>query len=198
MNRSKASGILHLEQQIRQQGGPCRIDDLVHFPFKSHGELVQSQLRGEVSFGSVYDSDILDIFGTKSEIRAHRFWLSLPIIIVITNITLAVVYKEWILLLGVVSTLIGFFGSSPNNPLKGAISGLGMIAFIGSFFVLEWTWSVIIGSMVFSQIFAMTAREQQRSVLQDRALESEILFCYLFKNKYLSIKNTKTNRVLVS
>jgi hypothetical protein len=123
-------------------------------------------------------------------------WVSLPIIIGIADIILAIFFKKWILLLGVPFALIGFISSSPYSALKSIVSGLGGLAFVGSFFFLDWTWSTIIGSMLFAQIFTLIAREQYRMVVEEQALRSEVFFCYMFKKGHLLIKDNKTKRII--
>src|SRR5690606_28850525 len=114
--------------------------------------------------------------------------------IIVTDIVLAIVFKQWILLLGILFAIIGFLSSSPFNPMKDNVSGLGIMVFIASFFFLDWTWSVIIGSLLFTHIFLLTAREQYRIIVEERALQSEVFFCYMLKYKYILVKDNKTNK----
>lgn len=194
MNKNDFDRFARVEQQIIDQGVTHRLNQLSDFPYKSLDELKTAHKNKEINFGSNYNGDFISVIGTSGENVAHAVWISLPIIIVIADIVLAIVFKKWILLLGVVFALIGFLSSSPYSPLKNIVSGLGAIMFIASFFVFDWTWAVIIGSLLFSQIFTLTAREQYRTVVEERALQSEVFFCYMLKNKYIFVKDKKTNK----
>ena len=191
MNKKDLDRLARVEQQIIEQGNPHKLSHLHDFQYKTLEELKAAHRNKDIVFGSDYSGDFLQVIGTTTDIVIHIFWISLPIIIIIVDIVLAIMLKKWILLWGILFALIGFFSSSPYNSLKEPISGLGTLFFIASFFFLDWTWSVLIGSMLFSQIFAMTAREQYRSVVEERGLQSEIFFCYMLKNETPSCKGHK-------
>lgn len=195
MNKKDLDRFARVEKQIIEQGNTAKLSQLHDFPYKNLDELKAAHRNKDIVFDSDYSGDFLQVIGTTADNVIHTFWISLPIIIIIVDILLAIMLKKWILLWGILFALIGFFSSSPYNTLKKPISGLGTLFFIASFFFLDWTWSILIGSMLFSQIFAMTAREQYRSVVEERGLQSEIFFCYMLKTKHLLVKDTKTNKV---
>lgn len=56
--------------------------------------------------------------------------------------------------------------------------------------------SWVIAGFYAGYIFASTVREQFRSVMEERALESEVFFCHLYLNKVILIKDTKTGRFI--
>ena len=195
MNKNDIERFARAEEIIINQGIPYRLSHLTEFPYKTLDELKNAHKYKEIMFESDFNGELLHVIGSKSDIVANMFWLFLPIIIVLADIVLAIVFKKWILLLGILFVLIGYLSSSPYNQLKNSVSGLGGLFFIGSFFFLDWTWSIIIGSMLFSQIFTLTAREQCRTVIKERALKSEIFFVYMLKNSYLAVRDTKTAKL---
>jgi hypothetical protein len=195
MNKSDIDRFARVEQQIIEQGVPHRLSQLSDFPYKTLDELKTAHRNKEIIFGSDYNGDFLQVIGTKMDNFMHMIWVSLPIFIVIANIVIAFVLKKWVLFWGILFALVGFLSSSPYNPLKKTVLGLGGLFFIVSFFFLDWTWSMLVGSMLFSQIFTMTAREQYRILIEERALQSEVFFCYMLKNKHLLVKDTKTDKV---
>jgi uncharacterized membrane protein len=196
MDKEDLDRFERIEKQLLDLGEALAVSELSGFPFTKYDELKSKHKKKEISFGSDYDSDFLQVIGTKYDNIIHMIWVSLPILIVIADIILAIIFKKWILLLGLLFALIGFISSSPFSPLKSIVSGLGGLTFIGSFFFLDWTWSAIIGSMLFTQIFILTAREQYRMVVEERALQSEVFFCYMFKKGHILIKDNKTNKIL--
>lgn len=195
MNSEEQTIIANLENTIIEKGGAKSIDELANFPFSSYSEVVSLFKSNELSIGTQYDGEFMRIIGTKSERKIHNFWLYLPFIIGLIDIALAIIFKKWILILGVILAVIGFSSSSPYNPMRRISISISLLLFILSFFLWEWQWSVIIGSYLLSLMFSMTAREQYRMTLTSRAMKSETFFCHLFENKLISIKNTKTNKV---
>jgi hypothetical protein len=196
MKKEDADRFARVEQQLLNLGDSLKVNELSGFPFKSFDELKLRHSEKAISFGSDYNGDLLDVIGTKSDNMIHLIWVSLPILIVITDIILAILFKKWFLLLGIPFGLVGFYSSSPYSSLKSVVSGLGSLSLICSFFFLDWTWSTIIGSMLFAQIFSLTAREQYRMVVEERALQSEVFFCYLFKKGHILVRDNSTNGVL--
>lgn len=196
MNREDIDRLARVEQQLLDLGEPLTVKELSNFPFTDYDDVKSKHSNKEISFGSDYNGDFLQVIGTKSQIVTHMFWVTLPILIAIADIILAIVFKKWILLLGLPFALIGFIASSPFSKLKSIVSGLGGLTFIASFFFLDWTWSTIVGSMLFTQIFTLTAREQYRLVLEERALQSEVFFCYMFKKGHMTIMDKNTNKIL--
>ncbi len=195
MNKEDLDRLVRVEEQFLDLGEPLTVNKLTSFPFTNYEELKSKYLNKDISFGSNYNVDFLEIIGTKSDNIIHMVWLALTVFVFIADIILAIIFKKWILLLSLPFALIGFISSSPFGSLKSIVSGLGGFTFIISFFLLDWTWSIIIGSMLFTQIFTLTAREQYRKVIEERALQSEVFFCYMFKKGHIFIKDNKSNLI---
>jgi flagellar biosynthesis protein FliP len=138
-----------------------------------------------------YKSEIMEQFGTTKDNSIHSIAFIGLIIIAITNIVLAIIYKKYIILWGILAVIIGMLSTSPSNPYWRKLCGLCGLALVLSFFYMTWEWRVIIGSMAISQILSMTAREQLRKVLIDRSLASEAIFCYLYRYKMIYIFKKK-------
>jgi hypothetical protein len=190
MNQKDKERFARVEKQLIEQGVPKSIDGLNDFLYKSFEEFKIAHLKKEISIGCKFNSEFLNVMGTNSESSWQRVWLALPIIIVLIDIILAIITKNWIILLGLPLAVFGFFSSSPFNPIRNSVSGIGMLLFICSFFFLNWTWSVILGSMLFSQIFALTAKEHYRNIIEERALNSEIFFCFMLRDGHIFISNS--------
>lgn len=185
----------NIEKIIIEKGGLSSISELPNFPFSNLTELKLALDKKEISIGSNYNGELMGDFGTKSERIMHTLWLTFAILIPIVDVVLAIIFKKWILVLGVPFALLGFFSSSPFSPLKNIVSGLGGLLFIASFFFFDWHWTIIIGSMLFCQIFFMTAREQYRTTILNKCLQSEILFCYMFKSEIIFLRDNIKNRI---
>ncbi|MFH2141373.1 MAG: hypothetical protein ABIJ97_03045 [Bacteroidota bacterium] len=200
MNKKDALYFEQFEKDIEKELDICKISDfpISDFPFKNLDDVKNAINNKEISITAPYSHERMQIYGTKGEKLMYYFWLTMPMIIIMTNILLAIITKRWIFIVGVIFSLIGFFTSSQLNPLRKSISGLGALSFLASFFLLEWHWSVIIGSLIFTQIFAMTAREQYIMTVKQRALMSETFFCWMLFNFIIFIIDNKTGKFLQS
>jgi hypothetical protein len=172
------------------------ISQLTDFPFKDLDEIRQAYNEKGISLASDYSYNRLMLYATKSEIKIHFFWLALPFIIAIIDLVLAIVLKRYVLLIGCVATVLGYFSSSPYFKLRNSFAGITIIlAIISIFFNLQL--AVVIGSYSLGLIFTMTAREHYNQVIIERALTSETFFVWLFLAKAILIRDNKTKKILI-
>lgn len=180
--------IKEIEINILKQGIPDKLSKLTNIPYETYDDFLVDFREKKVTIElKKYKSDIMEQFGTKVDIGVHSIAFFGLVIIAITNIVLAFIYKDIFLLLGVLAVLFGMFSTSPSNPYSRTMSGLCGISLVLSFFYLTWEWRVIIGSMAISQVLSMTARDQLKKVLIERSLASEAIFCYLYRYKIIYI-----------
>lgn len=185
-----------IEEQLLNKGEPCRLSQLDNFPYQTLDELNHAYEKKQLRFVIDYNSSFMKVIGTTNENIMHTIWLSLLVVIVLIDISLAIFFNKWIVLMGIPFAILGLSSSSPYSPFKNIVSGLGGLLFVGSFFFFDWSKSVIIGSMLFAQIFSITAREQYKMAVLDRALQFDFFFCYMFMNGYISLIDLKNNEVL--
>ena len=62
------------------------------------------------------------IYATKKEIRINIFWLTLPFIVIAANLIWAFLSKNWILIIGSITGLLGYFSSSPYFRLRNSLT----------------------------------------------------------------------------
>ncbi|MDD5140318.1 MAG: hypothetical protein PHY43_08690 [Verrucomicrobiales bacterium] len=173
-----------------------RICDIPNFPFSSLEELRAAKKSGAITFGAPYRPDLLEAFGTRGEILANYFWTNTPVLIGITFIVAAFVTGKYTYFWGVLTTLFGFLLAAPYlRRLASPFIGLGWM-FCIYFALTRPVWAWVIGGFYGGIIFAGTARLQLTMLLEKKALTSEILFCYLFLNRILVVKDNKRNEFL--
>jgi hypothetical protein len=167
------------------------ISDLKDFPFNNLEEIKNAYSSKIISLSANYSYERLMIYATKSEIRINFFWLTLPFIVIAANLIWAFLSKNWILILGGLTGLLGYLSSSPYFRLRNSLSGLSTL-FAIVFIFINWELAVILGSYSLSLIFTMTVRKSYKQIIIDRALSSETFFIWLFINRALLIRDNKT------
>lgn len=180
--------IKEIEINILKQDIPDKVYKLTNMPYATYDDFLVDYRDKKVTIElKKYKSEIMEQFGTKADNSVHSIAFFGLVIVAITNIVLAFVYKEVIFLWGVMAVILGMLSTSPSNQFRRTMSGLCGIALVLSFFYMKWEWRVIIGSIAISQIFSMTARDQLKNVLIERSLASEAIFCYLYRYKIIYI-----------
>lgn len=200
MNKDDFSRLARVEQEMIDQGEPYRLSHLSEFPFKSLDEVKNAFNKKSIVFGGDYNGDFIRVIGTKSDYALHMFWLMLPAVIAVIDLALAIILGKWVLLWGILLVIIGYLATSPGNPLKSLVSGLGGLTLVSTsigsiFYSLDWTWPVLVGSLWLSQIFVLTAKNQYQMILEDRALRSEVFLVFFLKNEYLLVKDVDTGKL---
>lgn len=196
MNVQDLERLARNEKRVMESQAINRISEIPDFPFSSLDELRAAKASGHVTFGAQYQPDVLEVWGTRGDLIAHYFWLTWPPLIGIAFIVAAFITGRYVLLWGVLTTFIGFSASSPAaKSLASPLVGLGWMACIFFAFTSPaWAW--IIGGFYGGYIFASTARLQLTMLLEERALASEVMFCYLYLNRMLVVRDNRQNRFL--
>jgi hypothetical protein len=170
--------------------------DISDFPFDSIQEVRAAHDDKSLEIGAEYNAAKLDTFGFDSEIRLHRFLTMIPLFIIVINVILGLVIKStyfW----GVLFAVIGFFSSGPRNTNAGFLGGLGIMAMIGIAFSGNWPWVVVIGSLVVSVTAVSIAKGLYVEYMKAKALHSEILFCYMFLTRIVTLRKAYTKEFIL-
>ncbi len=165
-------------------GGPLYVEDLTNFNYESYEHFQEAAKSKLVQIGSRYNSRLAEFVLTKSEYFIHICWTNFPYLVILVNVILAIYYRNWLLLLGIPAAIIGFLASSPGSFFK-RVADISALAFVGSFFLGNWIFPVIIGSLFWTFIVLNTARSQLSKAIEELSLTSEIFFCYFLYNKHI-------------
>ena len=170
--------------------------DIPDFPYSSLDELRTAKESKEITFGAQYDPNLLEALGTRGEIVAHYVWVSFPPLIGIAFIVASFITGKFVLLWGILTVFVGFSLSSPPvKKLASPFIGLAWMACI-YFALTNPAWAWIIGGFFGGYIFAATARLQFTMVMEQRALMSEVFFCYLYLSRILVVMDNNQNKLL--
>ncbi len=187
--------LANIEQRIMQGQSIHFIRDIPGFPYSSLSELRAAIDSQEITIGALYDADLLWSLGTRSEILAQCFWMTWLPLICIAYVVAAVVSGRWLFLFGTLATCLGILLAAPF--LKKTASpfvGLGWIFCICFAFVRPiWAWDI--AGFYGGYVFTATAQLQLTMAVVERALRSEIIFCYLYFRHSITLKD-KNNNIL--
>jgi len=179
------------EKRIMDGQNINRIRDIPSFCYTSLSELREAKLSGKIKLtigeGVMLQPDLFWAFATRGEIFAYIFWTAWPVIIGIAYIVTALISGKFLLLWGLVALGLGFFLSKPStwgrvNPLVG-IAGILCV-------ILAFTnpvWAFIIAGIDAGYVFIATATLHTHMILMQRALASEVLFCYAYSNRIILV-----------
>ncbi|MEL6717139.1 MAG: hypothetical protein AAFO82_22045 [Bacteroidota bacterium] len=196
MTKKDTEYLKALEESIKENSSLYSFKDLNGFPFSTMNQLREAVDNNEITLGTEQDFTSIKTYGKPSDHPAFNIAVFLFIAIPISLIIYSIITKEWIFLAGIPLGLSGIFFSNPSCQFKGII-GLALLAFILSFFFLEFKYRVLLGAFIGGIYFAQIARNQTVNAIINFAKESETLFVYLFAiRKSLVIKDNKANRFL--
>jgi hypothetical protein len=176
--------------------GVSNIADITGFPFDSIQEVRAAHDDKSLEIGAEYNPTKLEAFGFDSEIRFHQFLTMVPLIVVIIDVVLGLTIKStyfW----GVLFATVGFFSSGPRNTNAGFLGGLGIMAMMGIAFTGNWPWVVIIGSLVVSVTAVAIAKGMYVEYIKAKALHSEIVFCYMFLTRIITLRKSSTKEFIL-
>ena len=172
------------------------LSDLEDFPYTHILDIDRGYKNKSISLGANYEPDLIEVYGTSLEISLSRFFSLVPILVALGDIVLAIAYKRWLYALGVVFALVGFSLSSPHAPMRRLLGLSGIAAFLWMAIVGNWVWAAVIGSFLLSLISTRIVRAIYSQALTERALKSEIMFCYMFLNKQINIRDNVSGNTL--
>jgi len=176
------------EEDIKSELGYSDVTKYPGFLFSSYDEFKNEFNNEKVGLQVEYDYERMIVYGLKKERFIHYLWMTFPLLVIIASIVLAIMTANWFILIASPLTIVGFYLASPHSKTTKPIYLIGSIAFIVSFFLWDWSWSFVIGSLPFSQYFSMMVRQTYRKAIIKRALYSETLFLWFLHNQIIKLK----------
>lgn len=184
-----------LEEKIIGFGGSNSFSDFPQLPFKNYSQIINAIKSGAI--GIICKPNNFQLSGIvlkRSEYFGNIYWTLKPVLLGIASVILALINHNWFYLFGIPAVIIGAFISLSDSFL--GIAGLAGLAFVASFFYSAWLVTFIAGSLFCSFIFIDAARRQLQKSLIERVCESEIFFCYFYKNGYFEIFDNTTKQLI--
>jgi len=105
------------------------------------------------------------------------------------------VISEYKLLFGLITCLIGFFFSSHRNPLALLLVFGALFILIWSLFTSSFVSSILAGAYLIAFLLSHAIRIFFSTIMEMRALSSEIFFVFLYTSRIIRVKIIKENIV---
>lgn len=171
-----------------------RVADIPAFPCKTLEEIRERVKSGDLALGIDYGLALTvaeRAYGQRYALMNAAIGF-LPFLLALALSVLAFYQKDYLLLIGVPLCILGTFLSSPYTRLtvlRVALSGLLVWAlWTGRTTVAALTASFLVPSLIGRYVYS---HSQNR--LKSVALNSEILFIYLYQSGLLGLKDSATN-----
>lgn len=184
------------EHEDRGSTAPTLVSELTDFPFSSLQEIKSAKESRNISFATVYRWNLIGELGTHADITISYLWSWAPALVGLAFIIVSFTAWNFFYLLGVLSTALGLALASPY--VRGCTYALlGVCWIAGIYFALRnpvWGW--VLGGFYAGYVCGAMVRWRFRRLVERSALESEALFCYLYLNRVLIIKDNRTGMLI--
>lgn len=177
--------IAEAEQKIRESLKVHSVSEVDNLPFDSYAEIQELYRQGQLNVGCQLNENVVDNFGTGGQRVMNKILLSSPIIAILASIIVAVVRSQYILLCGIPIALIGMFMTTPaimrsGKGFGGTVLFFIFIAFVYACFKHNFTTAFLLGAYWIPNFLLAVSREQNRMVITDAIMSSELVFLYYF------------------
>ncbi|TET45505.1 hypothetical protein E3J62_07030 [candidate division TA06 bacterium] len=184
------------ERKISEWLELSSVSELPEFPFSSLEEIKCAKQSGDISFAAVYRWNLIGVLGTRADTIISYLGSLVPLLISITFIVVSFIASNLYYLVGTLSTAFGL--ALTSSYIRGCVyTLLGLCWIPGIYFAfrnpaLSW----VIGGFYAGYISGGMIRWRFGRLVETRALQSEVFFCYLYLNKVLIIKDNKTGMLI--
>ena len=175
--------IAEAEEKVREGMEVHSVSDVDDLPFESYAEIQQLYRQGQLNLGCLLNENVVDNFGTIGQRVMDKILMGSPILAASAAIAVAVFRSEYILLWGI---LLAFFGLiMAAQPIMRGGKGFGgivmlfaLVAFVYFCIQSNFTTAFLIGTYLIPNFLLTVGREQNRIVMTEVIMSSEILFLY--------------------
>ena len=172
--------------------------DVDEFPFKNYEE-VKEKFYSKYSFG--IDYTVANKLAQWLYGKGHTFLFlllaSIQFLVPIASIIMAIVLSNYWLLLGVFFGPVGFFVANPYNPFRKFFNAVVFcLCLFLIYLVLEGgeTLIVLIVFYILPFFVSKYIYHSNQKKLEKVALQSELIFIFLYQNKALGFRNNETGK----
>lgn len=184
----------YLEEKILSEIRWNKVEDIPDFPLKSFEDLQQQIEAKKFNVGIDYgiSNRLAEWLYGKRYAISHYLLTWIPFIFAIVSIILALILKNYLLLLGIPFSIIAMITADPINPSRDFMTFIASLSFLLFVYGL-WkgnetiTYLPLFFVIPFLAIRHLFYRNQNKLI--EIALNSEKLFIYLYQNNYLSLKD---------
>lgn len=174
---------------------PRSIADLEAIPYETYSSLIQDISSGKVTLIHAFmawNLQVFDIFSTRAERAIVYSALTAPYIVAIAAVVLAFFFHMYWLLLSVLWLFLVPVFSSRQFPFRNLFL---VVSLVGTGLAASADMPAL-AAVCFTYFLCHAAyainRRTFASVILDRALSSELAFCFLYEAKHIDLLNLET------
>lgn len=164
-------------------------------PYDSFSDLLSDLEENKISILTIFNGNIIQLLATKFEFIIILMIFFVPIIISIGFFIYSIYTFSLIFLIPILFIIIGFFMSSPGA------KGCSTIIFLLVWILLYSKFQAVRFSSIGFYIGILSGyfiRQFSHLIFKKRAILSEKVFCFLFVNNIIAIKNSIDNEIIIS
>lgn len=188
--------IKDFENNIIKLGFPyLKINDLPSFPYQEFAELKADEENKKISINTKFDKNAIDLLSNKFEKSILNISLIIPWLISFALFIASLIYFQFYYFSLILVLVIGCFLSSPGG--KGCGNWLSVCLLILFF---SYKKQVIVDSsycFFIGYICCCFGRLWSHGIIQERVLMSESIFCYLYYNQTIAIRDNSSNKIFM-
>lgn len=179
----KLMKIAEAEAKIKGSLEVHSVSEVENFPFGSYAEVQELYRQGRLHVGCRINENVVDNFGTIGQQVMEKVLLSSPVIAILASIAVAIARSQYTLLWGIPLALLGMFMTTPaimrsGQGFGGTVLGVTFLTFGYYCFKANFVPAFLLGSYWVPNFLLTVSREQNRMVMTDAIMKSELVFLY--------------------
>ncbi|MCB9170953.1 MAG: hypothetical protein H6594_11435 [Flavobacteriales bacterium] len=177
--------LAEIESQLRKDLKVQSVSEIKGLPFKDYEEILALHKQGELRTGTRMNENVVDLFGSQGQRILDKVLLSSPILAIIASIVLAIVRSDYVLLWGIASAILALILTA-NAIMKSGkgVGGLILIATLAAFIYFwikgDFVKTFLFGAYWVPNFLLTVSKEQNRLVMTDAVMSSELVFIYYY------------------
>jgi hypothetical protein len=192
---------LHEIEKILQASLPvCTVQEISSLnDFQDYSHIIQLYQRKILRFNFRFQENIVDNYGSWSQIILEKILFLSPIVMIILSIVLAIIKSQYILLIGIPLTILGILLTTPRimkqgKSFTGTIMLLTLILGI-CLTPFNFVWGFFLLCYGISNFLITVNRELNIIVFEEAIFRSELIFIYYFLRNEFQFINVETQKI---
>lgn len=177
--------IADIEAELRKDLKVQSVTQIEDLPFESYQEIQALYKQDELYTGAWMNENVVDLFGSTGQRVMDKILLSSPILAILTSVILAIVRSEYVLLWGIAAALLALIMTA--NAIMKSGRGFGGLVLVAAIVAFIYFWSqadfvktFLLGAYWIPNFLLTVAKEQNRMVMTDAVMSSELVFIYYY------------------
>jgi len=194
------NALLRIEENIKETFGIKSINDIPTLnDFKDFSQIQRLHMQKALKFNFKLQENIVNNFGSTSQIILEKFLYFSPIIMIILTIVIAIIRSNYVLLCGIPLTILGVLLTTPKIMKQGySLAGIIMLSIVilGICIIpFNFSWGFLLLCYGIPNFFLTVNRELNIIVFEEAIFLSEFVFIYYFLRSEFQFIDLGTNKL---